>query len=133
MYVVLNKAPRLLQQLKSRWLLSQVQSVLVVFWFEEMKSATQVQKKIHTQYRKKPSSRPTIYSWHKNFVETGYSVLHSKSAGRPCVSDATMEQVRESVFRALSKEQVYGPFFLMKKPLSVSYIWTCSSSSSFHS
>jgi hypothetical protein len=30
---------------------------------------------------KKP--RPTIYSWHKNFVETQCSVRHAKSPGRP--------------------------------------------------
>jgi hypothetical protein len=31
-----------------------------VFWFEETKSATQVQRKFRTQYRKEPPSRPTI-------------------------------------------------------------------------
>jgi hypothetical protein len=39
-----------------------------VFWFEETKSATQVQRKFRTQYRKEPPSRPTIYSWHNHFV-----------------------------------------------------------------
>jgi hypothetical protein len=34
---------------------------------EETKSATQ----FRTQYDKEPPSRPTIYSWHENFVETG--------------------------------------------------------------
>jgi hypothetical protein len=38
-----------------------------------MKSATQVQRKCRTQYRKEPPNRPTIYSCHKNFVETGCS------------------------------------------------------------
>jgi hypothetical protein len=32
-----------------------------VFWFEETKSATQVQRKFCAQYRKEPPSRPTIY------------------------------------------------------------------------
>jgi hypothetical protein len=39
-----------------------------VFWSEETKSATQVERKFRIQYRKEPPSRPTIYSWHKNFV-----------------------------------------------------------------
>ncbi|KDR17427.1 CUG-BP- and ETR-3-like factor 2 [Zootermopsis nevadensis] len=42
-----------------------------VLWFEETKSATMVQRNFRTQYGKDPPSRPTIYSWHKNFVETG--------------------------------------------------------------
>jgi hypothetical protein len=70
-----------------------------VFWLEETKSATQVQRKFRTQYRKRPPSRPKIYSWHKNFVETWCTVLHAKSPGRPCVSDAAVEQLRESVVR----------------------------------
>ena len=67
-----------------------------VFWFEETKCATQVQRKFCTKYCKEPPSRPTIYSWHTNFVQTRCSVCHAKSPGRPCVSDATVEQLRES-------------------------------------
>jgi hypothetical protein len=70
--------------------------MLVVFWFEETKSATQVERKVRSQSRKDPSSRPTIYWWDKNFVETRYSVSHTKSPGRPCVSDTTVVQLRES-------------------------------------
>jgi hypothetical protein len=33
-----------------------------VFWFEETKPATQVQRKFRSQYRKEPPSTPTIYS-----------------------------------------------------------------------
>jgi hypothetical protein len=68
-----------------------------MFWFEEMKSATQAQRKFRTQNRKEPPSMRTIYSWHKNF---GCSVRHTKSPGRPCVSDATVEQLRESFVRS---------------------------------
>jgi transposase len=74
-----------------------------VFWFEETKSATQVQRKFRAQYSKEPPSRPTIYSWHKNFVETGCSVLHAKSPGRPSVSDAKVEQILESFDRSPRK------------------------------
>ena len=53
--------------------------------------------------RKEPPSRLTIYSWHTNFVQTGCSVHHAKSPGRPCVSDATVEQLRESFVRSPRK------------------------------
>ncbi|PNF31024.1 hypothetical protein B7P43_G18027 [Cryptotermes secundus] len=76
-----------------------------VFWFEETKSATQVQRKFHTQYRKEPPSRPTIYSWHKNFVQTGCSACHAKPPGQPCVSDATVKQIRESFIRSAQKSR----------------------------
>jgi hypothetical protein len=71
---------------------------LCVLWFEETKSATEVQRKFCAQYRKGPPSKPTIYSWHKNFVETGCSMSHAKSPGRPCVSDTTVEQLRRALF-----------------------------------
>ncbi|PNF19071.1 hypothetical protein B7P43_G11300 [Cryptotermes secundus] len=74
-----------------------------VFWFEETKSATQAQRKFCTQHRKEPPSRPTIYSWHKNFVQTRSSVCHAKPPGRPRVSDATVEQIRESFVRSPRK------------------------------
>jgi hypothetical protein len=45
---------------------------------------------------KEPPSRPIIYSWHKNFVEDRCSVRHTKSPGHQCVSDTTVEQLRES-------------------------------------
>jgi hypothetical protein len=52
------------------------------------------------QYRKEPPSRPTIYQLYKNFVETGCSVRHAKSPGRPHVSDATVEQFTQSFVRS---------------------------------
>jgi hypothetical protein len=78
-----------------------------VFWSEETKSATQVKRKFRIQYLKEPPSRPTFYSWHKNFVETGCSVRHAKSPGRPCVSDATVEQL-ESFVRIPRKSTRYA-------------------------
>jgi hypothetical protein len=77
--------------------------VFVVFWYEETKSATQVQRKFRTQYHKETPSRPTIYSWHKNFVETGCSVRHAKSHSRPCVSYATVEPLKVSFVRSPRK------------------------------
>jgi hypothetical protein len=70
--------------------------------FEETKSTAQVHRKFRTQHRKDPSCRPIIYSWHNNSFET-FSVLHAKSLGLPRVSDATVEQLRESFVRSLRK------------------------------
>ncbi|KAG8268281.1 hypothetical protein J6590_030659 [Homalodisca vitripennis] len=66
-----------------------------VFWFEESKSATTVQRNFRTKYAKDPPSRPTIYEWHSCFVETGCSVKHKKSSGRPSTSDEVVEQIDE--------------------------------------
>jgi hypothetical protein len=77
-----------------------------MFWFEETKPATQVQRKFRTQYRKKPPSRPTIYSWQKSFVETGCSKHHAKSPGRPCVSDPEVKPVVESVTKTFTLKGV---------------------------
>jgi hypothetical protein len=64
---------------------------------------TRVFLKLRTHYRKESPNRPTIYSWHKNFAETGCSVRHANSPGRPYVSDATVEQHRESFVRSPRK------------------------------
>ncbi|PNF20647.1 hypothetical protein B7P43_G03034 [Cryptotermes secundus] len=76
-----------------------------VFWFEETKSVTQVRRKFRTQYHKEPPSRPTVYSWHKNFVQTGCSVRLAKPPGRTRVSDATVEQIRENFVRSSRKSR----------------------------
>jgi hypothetical protein len=74
-----------------------------VFWFEQTKSATEVQSKFRTQYHKEPPSMPTIYSWYNNFIETGCSVPHAKSPGRTCVREATVQQLRGSFVRTRGK------------------------------
>ena len=74
-----------------------------VLWLHETNSATSVQRRFRNEFGKDPPSRPTIYSWHKTFVETGCSVRHVKSPGRPRVSDAVVEQVRESFARSPTK------------------------------
>ena len=74
-----------------------------VFWFEESKSATTVQRNLCTKYTKDPPSRPKIYEWHKCFVETGCSVKHTKSSGRPSTSAEVVEQVRQSFVNSPTK------------------------------
>ncbi|XP_046681621.1 LOW QUALITY PROTEIN: protein ZBED8-like [Homalodisca vitripennis] len=63
-----------------------------VLFFHETNSATSVQRRFRTEYGRVLPSRPSIYSWHKNFVETGCCVRHEKSPCRPQVIDATVEQ-----------------------------------------
>lgn len=38
-----------------------VEQAQCVLWFQEMKSATQVQRNFHTQYAKIPPSRSSVY------------------------------------------------------------------------
>ncbi|KAG8260407.1 hypothetical protein J6590_097769 [Homalodisca vitripennis] len=57
-----------------------------VLLFHETNAATSVQRRFRTEYGRDPPSRPSIYSWHKNFVETGCCVRHEISPGRPQVS-----------------------------------------------
>ncbi|KAG8325879.1 hypothetical protein J6590_055776 [Homalodisca vitripennis] len=71
----------------------------------ETNSATSIQRRFRTEYRRDPPSRPSIYSWHKNFVEIGCCVRHEESPGRPQVSDATVEQVRETFARSPKKSK----------------------------
>ena len=45
-----------------------------VSWFIKTKSNVQTQQKYRTRYERDPPLRPSIYRWHKKFIETG-SVL----------------------------------------------------------
>jgi hypothetical protein len=49
------------------------------------------------------ASGPTIYTWHKDFIGTERSVRHAMSPSRPFVSEATVEQLRESFVRSPRK------------------------------
>ena len=51
-----------------------------VFRFIETKLDAQTQQKYKTKYGRDPQSRPSIYQWHKKFVETG-SVLDKVRSG----------------------------------------------------
>ena len=51
-----------------------------VSWFIETKSDVQTQRKYRTKYGIDPPSRPSIYRWHKKFIETG-SVLDTVRSG----------------------------------------------------
>ena len=51
-----------------------------VSWFIETKLDVQTQQKYRTKYGKDPPSRPSIYQWHKKFIETG-SVLDTVRSG----------------------------------------------------
>ena len=51
-----------------------------VSWFIETKLDVQTQRKCRTKYRRDLPSRPSIYRWHKKFIETG-SVLDTVRSG----------------------------------------------------
>ena len=89
--------------------------------FHETNSATSVQRRFRNEFRKDPPSRPTIYSWHNNFVQTGCSVRHAKPPGRPSVCDAVVEQVRESFVRSLRKSAQRASRWSL--PWSVDWTW----------
>jgi hypothetical protein len=114
--------------------LTGVERALFVFWLEEKKSSTQVERKFRTQYRKEPPSRLTIYSWHKNFLKTGFSVLHAKSPGRPRVSDATVEQLTNAakmvhkefcmqMFHRIQDDEIFLDSVIFSYEKHVSYQW----------
>ena len=42
-----------------------------VSWFIETKSDVQTQRKHGTKYGRDPPPRPSIYRWHKGFIEIG--------------------------------------------------------------
>ena len=51
-----------------------------VSWFIETKSDVQTQRIYRTKCGRDPTSRPSIYRWHKKFIETG-SVLDTVRSG----------------------------------------------------
>ena len=51
-----------------------------VYWFIEIKSDVQTQRRYRTKNGKDPPSRSTIRRWHKKFMEPG-SVLDAVRSG----------------------------------------------------
>jgi hypothetical protein len=90
--VVPNTAIASASAVEIKMAISQVQSMLILVQRNEV--CYTIQRKFCIQYHKERSSRPIIYSLHKNFVETECSMRHVKSPSRQCVSDATVEQCK---------------------------------------
>lgn len=63
-----------------------------VFWFQETESAVWIQGNCCVVYHRKPSSRSSIFLWHKNFCESGCRIQHSTQS----MSVTTEEHSRES-------------------------------------
>jgi hypothetical protein len=61
-----------------------------VAWLVIRKLDTQAQRRLRTTYRKMPLSKTSMSIWYKQFEETG-SILHTRVAGCPRVSDKTLE------------------------------------------
>jgi hypothetical protein len=62
-------------------------------------------REFSTQDRKEPPIRPTVYSWHKNFVQTVCTVRHAKSPVAQVFLDATVEHLRESFIEVYESQR----------------------------
>lgn len=73
-----------------------------VLWFHETKSPISVQRTFRTSYGRSPPDVKSIKRWYEKFKETG-SVEDLPRSGRPSVSEATVDRVRQSFQRSPSK------------------------------
>ena len=73
-----------------------------VLWYHETKSPVAVQRKFRNEYRRDPPDVKRIKDWYKKFTETG-SVEDRKRSGRPSVSDASVDAVRDAFQRSPRK------------------------------
>ena len=64
-----------------------------VTWFIETKSVTKTRRNYQRKYGKVPPSRPSIYRWHKRFVENG-TVADGNRSGRPKTQEGTINRIR---------------------------------------
>jgi transposase len=68
------------------------------YWVLELvktNSITTVQRHFRTRFDKEPPSRKNIYRWYNQFEEAG-SVCKRRNTGRPRVSDADVDRIREA-------------------------------------
>lgn len=75
------------------------QKAKCVLWFNESKSATQVQRTFRNVYHQDPPTRQSIYRWMKQFKDTG-SVAKKKSPGRPPTSVENVQRVKQAFERS---------------------------------
>ena len=73
-----------------------------VLEYAKCSSVTAVQRSFRRQYGKEPPCKQSILRWYRQFKDTG-CLCKGKSTGRPHVSDATVERVRESFVRSPKK------------------------------
>ena len=66
-----------------------------VLWYYVTKSPITVQQKFRNEYGQPPPDVKSIKVWYSKFVESG-SVGDLSRSGRPCVSDETVDAVREA-------------------------------------
>ncbi|GBM18385.1 hypothetical protein AVEN_72729-1 [Araneus ventricosus] len=77
------------------------QEARCVLWFHETKSPINVQRAFRRCYGRNPDTK-SITRWYEKFKETG-SVTDLPRSGRPSVSEATVELVRQSFQRSPTK------------------------------
>ncbi|GBL97514.1 hypothetical protein AVEN_110332-1 [Araneus ventricosus] len=78
------------------------QKAQCVLWFHETKSPINVQRAFRRCYGRNPPDTKSIKRWYEKFKETG-SVTDLPRSGRPSVSEATVELVRQSFQRSSTK------------------------------
>ncbi|GBM47326.1 hypothetical protein AVEN_7772-1 [Araneus ventricosus] len=78
------------------------QKAQCVLWFQETKSPTNVQRAFRRCYGHNPPDIKSIKRWYEKFKETG-SLTDLLRSGRPTVSEATLEFVRQSFQQSLTK------------------------------
>jgi hypothetical protein len=76
---------------------------VLCLWFETSRSATDVQRKFRTKFRKNPPSRLGIRRWHEKFAENECVVHRAKGQGRSRASNDDVERVCEAFIRSPRK------------------------------
>ncbi|GBM41115.1 hypothetical protein AVEN_63306-1 [Araneus ventricosus] len=78
------------------------QKAQCVLWFHETKSTINIQRAFRHCYGRNPHDTKSIKRWHEKFNKIG-SVTDLPRSGRPSVSQATVELVRQSFQRSPTK------------------------------
>ena len=73
-----------------------------LLWYYVTKSTVTVQWKFGNEYGRPPPDVKSVKAWYSKFVQTG-SVGDLNRSGRPCVSDETVDVVREDFQRSPGK------------------------------
>ena len=81
------------------------QKVFCVLQFVKHESVVSVQRAFRRQFNSDPPSPNSIRRWYQQFQMTGCLCI-GKSAGRPRVSEESVERVRQSFLRSPKKRNI---------------------------
>ena len=120
---------------KWQWRLRNVKRsrAFCVLQFVKHESVVSVQRAFRRQFSSDPPSPNSIRRWYQQFQTTG-CLCKGKSAGRPRVSEESVERVRQSFLRSTKKSVWFLCIYLQKgKPCMRScFTWFISQTKSFH-